>query len=251
MTNIFASATPILAPADPNSTHSDPTNTQPASSIAQPAPSPEAATPSSPVAEPATPPKKAKTRRRSVITSNIWEELRALYEGGNYSQRHLMDYAAAKGIRISQSAISRRAMQEGWVKNSKIEELRAELQNRAKEIFGETIAKMLGQHASGARMIAAEVFLHFKVAAENRKLPGGASYVIPPSQLSLLTETLNKAQQMEARALGFDFRTGKTVREANAEDSQPEVAELKVRVYTPQEEEEIQRRVEAGDDEDE
>src|SRR5262249_54029522 len=92
-----------------------------------------AAAPGAPVssftlpAAPGSPPKAKSKRKRARISPEMWIEIRALYESGTYSQRDLVNFCKGRGFRVTQPAISRRCMDEGWVRGKEREKMLAEI----------------------------------------------------------------------------------------------------------------------------
>lgn len=197
---------------------------------------------------PAAAPKKRGRRKKSskyvFVTNEFWIELRALYEGGNYTQRQLSDYAHSRGINLSQSRIARRAIDEGWIKGASLERLREEIHQEITKRVGDEIRSMLERHTNQARVIQAEATQHFKRVAEQRKLD--PTYVMPPQMLATITQVVNVGQQLEAQALGWDQKHGKVFDSDQKDDAENRVPELGVKVYSDEEEEEIRRKSEEG-----
>lgn len=175
----------------------------------------------------------------------IWVELKLLYETSGYTQRQLADYAKAKGYRLSQSGISRHAIQSNWVKNSKVEEIEQDIKSRIIGNVGDTIAKMHELHVETAKILQNEAMMHIKVVNERRKIDPNS--LITPSALGTLAEVFMKAQNMHARALGFDYYTGKTFKEKNQDES-GEIQRMKIGVLTPEDEARVRRASELDDD---
>lgn len=198
-----------------------------------------------------------KRGRPSHVTEEFWTELRAFYEGGSYTQRQLADYARTRGIVLSQPSIARRAMEEGWVKGKAKKEIEQAVLQELRERVGDTLGKMLERHAEGARVAQSEIYAHFRAVQAKRaaavKATGIASagdeIVIGAALLRQLVSGLHEAEVMEAKALGFNYKTGKPFA-ADMGDDEQQPTRLTVRSLTAEEEEEIRRNAEKDDDND-
>lgn len=155
----------------------------------------------------ATKKKTTRTSNRRRIPDEIWEELRKLYETGDYSQDQLAAYMKARGYPVSQARISQRVTADNWIKGAELERLRKEEYDKIADRFGESTRKMLEQHAQTGKMIQLHVVQHFHAANEKRKTDPG--HVIPAVILRMLSATAKEAQEIEARAVGWDYRTGR------------------------------------------
>ena len=191
--------------------------------------------------KPATKRKKPKSKFRTLRkgravgpTPSIWEELRTQYEGGEYSQRELSNYAKAKGFTVSQSRIAMMAIENSWVKGAIRENIRETVLEELKEKMVVEIRSMLERHSVAASVSQAEALAHFRHAAEMRKVD--PTFKIPPSQLSTLTQTLRDAQFMEARAKGWNYKEGKPF-EVDSELGKQELPSMTIKVMTVEEEE--------------
>ena len=96
------------------------------------------------------------------------------------------------------------------------------------------ITTMLDQHQNESAALRAEVLLHLGAAAKARQ--NNPAHVIPPTQLATITQTLKTAQEMQARALGFNYRDGKPFRDEDEDDQENRPTELVVRRMTEDEE---------------
>ena len=196
--------------------------------------------------------KKARPKLRTrgaKISEELWAALREMYESGNYTQRDLVNFVKAKGLRISQATIGRRAINEGWVRGSRIKELREELRREILQNVGDSVTKMLEGHMAHARMVQAEALMHFKRAAKNREVD--PNYTMAPAALSTLTGVLRSAHEMESRAIGFDYDKGRPYQSAEKDaDNQPKV--MQIQVMSEEEEravqEEAERQLREGED---
>lgn len=183
--------------------------------------------------------------RKSALTDEFWEELKALYEGAGYSQRDVVNYARTRGVVISQAAICRRATDHGWVKGSKKAEIREAVFDEIREQVGEGFRKMLEQHANQSLTLEMEILQHFRSAQETRKVD--PDYKIPAVTLNQLGATLRGAQEMRARAMGFNYREGRPFK---VEDENEEgLTELKVRVLSDDEHSDLKKKGEEPDQE--
>lgn len=145
--------------------------------------------------------------RPSKIPASLWDELRELWEGGDYQQRELADYAKSRGYPISQSRISDYGTTHGWVKNSRLKELRDEAASAVADRMGVELRDMLGRHSRYAKAMQEIALRHVGLAADQmRKDP---SYKMPPNIMRSVLGTLRDAAEMEARAMGFDYNTGR------------------------------------------
>lgn len=156
--------------------------------------------------------------RKSVLTEEFWAELKALYESASYSQRDLVNYAKGRGIVISQAAISRRAVDDGWVKGHKAAEIRAQVLDEVKGSLGEHLRKMLDRHHQQAMSLEMEHIQHLRVAEQNRR--SDPNYVIPAALLRQLTASFAQAQELSARSLGWDYRSGKPFKSDDADGTE-------------------------------
>lgn len=196
---------------------------------------------------PASRPKaKTKTAKRGVMTDEMWVQLRAFYESGDYTQRHLVDFAKARGVAVSQSAISKRAVEEGWVKGRLKEELRQEIVDEIHGSLGETVKKMLEGHAAIGAGLVQEISMHIVKASRMRKTD--PDYAIPALPLVQLVAAAEKATIIHARAVGFDYRAGSTFKTQNHNDEDDDgLVDLQVQVMSPAQEESVRRQAEEGD----
>ncbi|OUR77761.1 hypothetical protein A9Q83_09590 [Alphaproteobacteria bacterium 46_93_T64] len=184
--------------------------------------------------------KKVKNQNRpQTMTIEVWEEIRLMYETGNYTQRQLAKYVTAKGFSCYQGNIARRADKYNWIKGSLRDEIRAEVLKEYKQTMGEQLVDMLLQHTSVARMMQAEVLRHFHKLADERKID--KNRVLPPNQLATLVTTAKTLQDMEARSFGWNYKEGKPYSGAD-DDVAEELPVLTVRVMTEEEEQEIREQ---------
>lgn len=187
-------------------------------------------------------PRKAVTRGRKVhLTSEFWAEIRALYESGDYSQRQLSNFAKTRGVIVSQSAIARRAMNENWMKAGARAEIEKKAFRQVHDALGNAVRDMLDRHTKMARAFQSEAMIHFVNAQELRKT--NPQYAIPAQQLNVLNATVDRAQLMEARSIGFDLETGKNVGSEQEKDAD-QVPEMRVRVMTEEDEQNVRDKLE-------
>lgn len=184
--------------------------------------------------------KLTRSRRSAEEVRKFWEELRGLYEQGGYSQRDLINYARLRGFRVSQSTISRKAMEESWIKGTTREEIQRKVEEALREKIGEELGKMLKRHRELANAAQFEVIKHFERANEVRKID--PKHVIPAALLRQLISGLHEAIDLEARALGFDYRSGRPF--SLSDDDSVTPAKMEIKVMTPEDEAEVRRRAE-------
>jgi hypothetical protein len=174
----------------------------------------------------AAPPKIKIKFGRSKMPPEMWVEIKTLYEAGTYSQSDLVAFCKGRGFHITQSGISRRCMDEGWVRGREREKISQEVYAKIQAEKGELVIKMLGQHRDESRMIRAEGLQHFKRAAESRKVD--PMYVMPVQQLATLAQLMKEAQNMESRALGFNYKEGRPFKGDDEDEAQkPTVLEIR------------------------
>lgn len=171
-----------------------------------------------------------------TMTLEIWEEIRVMYETGNYTQRELAEYARSQGFSCYQPNIARRADNQNWVKGSLRDEIREEARKEIRQVMGEQLVDMLQQHLGVARMMQVEVIQHIKKLADERKTD--KSRVLPVNQLATLATTLKTLQDLEARSLGWNYKDGRPFG-VDDDDAEEELPVLTVRVMTEEEEQEI------------
>lgn len=179
--------------------------------------------------------------RKSTITESFWQELRGLYESGDYSQRELATYAAARGINLSQSLVASKACNQGWVKGSRAQDIRDEVHKQLKDQVGAGISKMLETHRGQSLALQAEGMHHLRFAAEQRKTD--PAYLIPAALYRQIVSALNESQVMEARAMGFDIRSGRPF-QGPENEARETPQELTVKVMTADDARRIQEQME-------
>jgi len=177
--------------------------------------------------------------RKTTMTVEVWEEIKLMYETGNYTQRQLAEHAKSKGFSCYQTNIARRAEKYNWVKGSLRDEIREEVLKEYKQTMGGQLVDMLLQHTSVARMMQAEVLRHFQKLAEDRKVD--KNRVLSANQLATLVNTAKTLQDMEARSFGWNYKEGKPYSGDN-EDVVEELPVLRVEVMTEEEEQEIREQ---------
>lgn len=170
---------------------------------------------------------------KGVVTEAFWAELRELYEGGDYSQRDLVVYARSRGLNISQPYIGRRAVNDGWVKGSRAEEIRNQVREEIKNSVGEGIRRMLEVHLQESRLAKTEILHHFAVSNRSRTI--NKDHVIPAALLRQLVSGLAEAQAMEARAMGFDLRAGRPFDGPENGAGKESAEELSIRIMSQEE----------------
>jgi hypothetical protein len=177
--------------------------------------------------------KKPAKNKKAIVSKEIWSEVQVMYEGGNYSQRELVDYCKSRGLNVSQSRIARKAAAEGWIKGSKLQEIREAILDDFRKKAGDRISTMLDTHSKMSTAVLNECVMHFKQAQEMRaKDP---NFVMSTGNLRNLTEIMRCAKEMEARELGFDYKTGKTVKDNDVESEADKPTPLSIRTMTPEE----------------
>lgn len=180
-----------------------------------------------------------KRGRKSPATQEMWIELRTLYETGDYSQRQLVAYAKARGVNISQTAIQRRISNEGWVKGSRLAEVREDILAEIQKGIGQTFTEFLELQAKKANLLDKEAILHFQRASEIRNKD--PDYVIPAVTLRILGNVMDIAAQLKGRAIGFDLYRGKPYKSENVEESEL-LTKLQIEAFTELEEQQIRER---------
>ena len=196
-------------------------------------------------AGPAKPRVKAKVKgvRYAPMCEADWKCVRDMYEIGGYTQRQLVDWCKAKGISISQSAVSRRAMKEAWVAASTLERVRKEVLAEQTSHIGDGLRGMLDQHVQQSQVVINEALLHFRKASEIRK--HDPAYVMPPQAFGQVSLTLKMGQEMQARAMGWSYKEGRPYRPDDNENDKG-LQKLEVGVLSPAEESEIRASLEKG-----
>lgn len=174
-------------------------------------------------------------------TEADWQNVREMYEMGGYTQRHLADMCRARGVAISQSAISRRIIAEDWLKASIMERIRKEVQESQISQIGEGLRSMLEQHSQQSQIAISEVLQHFRKSADIRKTD--PNYTMPPQTLAAVVQTLKTAQEMQARSTGWNYKEGRPFR-PDTETEQNRVQKLEVGVLSPAEEDSIRAELE-------
>jgi hypothetical protein len=205
--------------------------------------------PGTPAAAPVAPPKAKTKGKRAKMPSEMWSEIRTLYESGTYTQKDLVNFCKGRGFRITQPAISRRCMDEGWVRGKEREKLKAEIYAAIAIEKGEAVIKMLNLHRRQAQMLSAEALFHFQKVTELRKLD--PQHVIPAQQLATLTVIFKEAQNMESRALGFNYKEGRPFK-TDDEEAAEKPTILEIREMSPEQAAEIREAAEKrarGEDE--
>jgi hypothetical protein len=172
-------------------------------------------------------PVKAKVKfGRSKMPPEMWIEIKTLYETGSYSQSDLVAFCKGRGFRIGQPAISRRCMDEGWVRGREREKISKEIYDKIQAEKGEHVIKMLNLHRGQSEMVLAEAMFYFRKSAETRKLD--PMHTIPAVQLATLTQVIKDGQSMQARALGFNYKEGRPFRGDDEDEAQkPTVLEIR------------------------
>lgn len=188
--------------------------------------------------------KKAKYKRpkRKKIPDELWEEMKVQYETGSYSQRALVNYAKAKGYSITQSAISAHAINNNWVKGAIRDEIRDRIMEDVRKKIGNEIADMLDLHTKQARLIQSEAMRYFVHAESMRANPATPDYKMPVNQIATIAATLDRAQDMHARAMGWNYKEGRPFKHEDDDDAESAIEKLHVRMMTPDEEAEIRRQ---------
>ena len=201
-------------------------------------------------AAPASASPKAKTKgKRTRMAPEIWIELRALYESGTYTQKDLVNFCKGRGFRVTQPAISRRCMDEGWVRGKEREKMLAEIYTKIAAEKGEAVIKMLNLHRRQAQMVTAEALFHFQKVTELRK--ADPNHTMPVQQLATLSVILKEAHNMESRALGFNYKEGRPFK-SDDEEAAEKPTVLEIREMTPEQAAQIREAAEKaarGEDE--
>lgn len=187
--------------------------------------------------------KARKPKRKSYprMPEVLWQELRALYETGTYSQKALVDWATAKGFHITQPAISMRVVRESWVKGDVRSRIAEDIRKDLEGDIVDNVRQMLESHAKQGQVGQLEVMRHFRQAADIRKVD--PDYNIPAAQIATLLQALKMAEDMEARARGWSYKEGKPFKLDDKEGDE-NVPELTVRVLSEAEEQEMRDKAE-------
>lgn len=137
----------------------------------------------------------------------LWNEMRDLYEGPvDYTQRDLSAFAKAKGFNVSQPTICTRIASEGWVRGSKVAQLREEMEEALQDRFGKPIRDMLQRHQAAAIVAQNTAARHLQLAMN--KMQKDPDHAMPVNTMRTVIAALDQAQLMEARAIGWDYRAG-------------------------------------------
>jgi hypothetical protein len=182
-------------------------------------------------ATPGSPPKAKIKHRRAKISIEMWAEIRTLYESGTYTQKDLVNFCKGRGFSITQPAISRRCMDEGWVRGKERDRLLAEVYAKIANEKGEAVIKMLNLHRRQAQMLSAEALYHFQRVTELRKLD--PNHVMPVVALATLTQIFKETQNMESRALGFNYKEGRPFK-TDDEEAAEKPTVLEIREMSPE-----------------
>lgn len=184
-------------------------------------------------------------RRLKLIKPNakIWDEIKRMYELGTYSQKQLAAYAKAQGYRLSQSSVSRRALQEEWMTVAMRERIAKEEKEKALEDLGDDLTAMLARHRQLAQVVTYEVNLIIKKNAKARETD--PTFTMPPQAIATLAETIGKLTKIEARAAGFNYDTGTTFA-AVTKSKETQQQTMSVEVMTPEQAEAVRKDAESG-----
>lgn len=177
--------------------------------------------------------------KKKRLSEELWAELKGLYESGTYSFRQLVDYTKSRGFVVSAQTIQRRSAVEGWIKGSVVEEIRESIVKESKEKIGKAILDMLALHKQQSNALMAEAMR--TLANAEKKRTKADDYVLPAATLVSITNVLGKAQEMQARALGWDLKEGKPL---GKDDNKPteDTTVLAVEVMSDQEEADLKNR---------
>lgn len=187
------------------------------------------------------PKKKSSTRR--VIPQKLWAEVKRLFASEKDGGQDLVAFLARRGHAVTQAQIDRKAKAEGWISGARVREIRQAAEAALAERLCEEVRGRLSTWEGQARLIAREANLILRFTQQQRTTDPSRS--MNAKTLRTVATTLSLAQEMEARAIGFDIFRGLPFSHIEPDVTEtPQQNTVIIREYTEDEIEKVRRDAE-------